>query len=166
VGKQLLRITGSRLPLAHAEITVGLCVWWCQGYGTHVPAMSPNKGAIKHGIGFVNFMTACMAGSFLAGGCWASSCCVSQVAGHRLLGALAHVVFTVLQLCVVVYEIRLACSGHEPQQGGHQARRDLRQLHDSLHGRQLPSRWGMVGKQLLCIACSRVPDSLVALAAA
>jgi hypothetical protein len=31
-------------------------------------AMSPNKEAIKHGLIFVNFMTACMAGSFLAGG--------------------------------------------------------------------------------------------------
>eukprot|EP00879_Flechtneria_rotunda_P006971 GHRR01007318.1.p1 GENE.GHRR01007318.1~~GHRR01007318.1.p1 ORF type:complete len:366 (+),score=93.50 GHRR01007318.1:391-1488(+) len=30
-------------------------------------AMSPNKEAIKHGLIFVNFMTACMAGSFLAG---------------------------------------------------------------------------------------------------
>eukprot|EP00882_Tetradesmus_deserticola_P007088 GHRQ01007461.1.p1 GENE.GHRQ01007461.1~~GHRQ01007461.1.p1 ORF type:complete len:443 (+),score=163.37 GHRQ01007461.1:163-1491(+) len=30
-------------------------------------AMSPNKEGIKHGLIFVNFMTACMAGSFLAG---------------------------------------------------------------------------------------------------
>lgn len=29
-------------------------------------ALSPNKEAIKHGLIFVNFMTACMAGSFLA----------------------------------------------------------------------------------------------------
>lgn len=29
-------------------------------------ALSPNKEAIKHGLIFVNFMTACMAGSFLS----------------------------------------------------------------------------------------------------
>lgn len=29
-------------------------------------AMSPNKEGIKHGLIFVNFMTACMAGSFLS----------------------------------------------------------------------------------------------------
>ena len=29
-------------------------------------AISPNKEAIKHGLVFVNFMTACMVGSFLS----------------------------------------------------------------------------------------------------
>jgi hypothetical protein len=55
-------------------------------------ALSPNKEAIKHGLIFVNFMTACMAGSFLSsvsvkqfgrgeeegrgagGGSWGGSC--------------------------------------------------------------------------------------------
>jgi hypothetical protein len=36
--------------------------------------MSPNKEAIKHGLIFVNFMTACMAGSFLAGGMVETMC--------------------------------------------------------------------------------------------
>jgi hypothetical protein len=69
--------------------------------------MSPNKEATKHGVIFVNFMTACMAGSSLAGGeWWASSCCALHVAGSRipwslwrLLETLAHVDFAV-GLCV------------------------------------------------------------------
>lgn len=31
-------------------------------------ALSPNKEAIKHGLIFMNFMTACMLGSYLSGG--------------------------------------------------------------------------------------------------
>jgi hypothetical protein len=30
-------------------------------------ALSPNKEAIKHGLIFMNFMTACMLGSYLSG---------------------------------------------------------------------------------------------------
>jgi hypothetical protein len=53
-------------------------------------AMGPNKEAIKHGLIFVNFMTASMAGSFLASVSGGPTCCCHKC--HALAAHLSAVV--------------------------------------------------------------------------
>jgi hypothetical protein len=62
------------------QLSLFMCVVVLAIRGACVLAMSPNKEAIKHGLIFVNFMTACMAGSFLAGGD-GGSCLLDRCSG-------------------------------------------------------------------------------------